>query len=135
MAKSDIKTLTGNTTDGDWKSVTGTDSGSKRLLDVSIADSSFPLPNTGGSSAHYNGSVGTTSVSVPSTAGASITSFLIENTHNSQNLLFSLDGGSTFKTVLPGDAYVVSPRGDLTQITLQGSAAGTTYEIIMNRKA
>lgn len=43
MARDRLDTLTGDTTDGNWKAVTGTDVGSKRALDVNIAGGSVTI--------------------------------------------------------------------------------------------
>ena len=87
---------------------------------------------TTGSLEHENGSVGVGVVDIPSVAGAVIASVLIENTHSTNNLLVSFDAGVTFKTLEPDDVLCGKLRGALTQFKIKGSAASTTYEMILS---
>lgn len=81
------------------------------------------------------GTVGVAFTDVPSVAGGVITSFLLESPpdNDTKELMISLDGGTTFKTLKSGSNFVWTPRGGLTQVKLKGSAAGTEYEIVFNR--
>ena len=63
-----------------------------------------------GSSSQYNGTVGTSAVNIPSSAGNAISEFLIHCPNASPgNLLVSLDGGTTFKTIYRGGHWIWTP--------------------------
>ena len=90
-----------------------------------------------GSSEHFNGTVGTTATAVPTVAGGIIAEVLLKNPKtnaSSVDLLVSFDGGTTFFTIEPRTGLSWSVRGSKTQIHIKGSAAGTNYEILMNRE-
>jgi hypothetical protein len=95
----------------------------------------FEGQDTEGSSDHFNGTVGTTATNVPSSAGNVISEFLVDCPKDSPgNLLVSLDGGTTFKTVNRGGVWIWTPKGNMTQIKIKGTNANTDYEIVMNRE-
>lgn len=101
------------------------------------ADPSDPIsenPLTG-STVIDTGTVSTVYTDVPAVAGGSITSILLENplSNDPKQLLISFDGGTTAKTLEAGSNFVWTPRGDLKQVKIKGSAAGTDYEIVINR--
>lgn len=83
---------------------------------------------------HLSGTVGTSSIPLPATAGDRITEVLIDNDNISQDLLVSFDGGTDFKTVPPGGFLIWNLKRSRTQIDLEASAAGATFEILMNRQ-
>ena len=89
-----------------------------------------------GSTDHFNGTVGTTPVSVPSVAGNIIQSVLISNTNNafSKTILVSFDAGTNFFTIPRRGSLAAKVKGALTQIQIKGGAAGTDYEILMHRE-
>ena len=99
----------------------------------------FEVEDLTGTTDHFNGTVGTSAVNIPSIAGGVITEILIENLpSNSANkkLLISFDGGTNFKTLGgPGTSFIWSPKGYLTQIKLKSNLASTDYEIVLNREA
>lgn len=98
---------------------------------------SFDVQDQYGSSDHFNGIVGTTPIQVPSSAGNTISEFLIEcmeSTPKGATLHFSLDGGTTYKTMTAGDMIIFTPKGPINQIYLQGSEADVVYEMIINRE-
>lgn len=87
-----------------------------------------------GSSSHYNGTVGTSSINIPTVSNKVISEFSIANVDadKSSILSVSLDGGSTFKTIGFNGSWVWSPKGKLRQIKIKGDAASRAYEIVMN---
>jgi len=92
--------------------------------------------NTDGSTDHYNGTVGTTAVDIPSSAGNIIQSILIDNTNtaSTKTLLVSFDGGTTYKTIGVGATFSWTVKGNLRQVKIKGGAASTSYEILLNRE-
>lgn len=89
-----------------------------------------------GSTDHYNGTVGTTPVSIPSSPGNAIQSVLIDNVSISANkkLLVSFDSGTTWKTIPRKAVLQGTIKGAPKQIQVKGSVAGVEYEIILNRE-
>lgn len=75
---------------------------------------------------HSNGSAGVADVTITPTS--MLQSALIHNTHISQTLSVSFDGGSTY-TVLDPDQSLSLPDNSYSFI-VKGSAAATTYEIL-----
>lgn len=90
-----------------------------------------------GSTDHFNATVGTTATAVPAVAGNVIAEVMIKNKNTnpvSTNLFVSFDGGVAFWTVEARTTFAWSVRGSKAQIHIKASAAGTAYEIIMNRE-
>lgn len=90
-----------------------------------------------GTTAHFNSTVGTTAVAVPSSPGNAISEVLVscpQQTPNTKKLLVSFDGGTLFKTLEIGEGLVWSLKGSPTQIHVKGNEANVSYEIIMNRE-
>lgn len=82
---------------------------------------------------HFNGTVGTSTIKVPTVAGNAIfemTVTNIEDTDATKDLLFSLDGGSTFATIKNDGVIELDNLGGLTQIDLKGAVASVGFEII-----
>ena len=73
---------------------------------------------------HHNGTVGTSAATV--TFSETSKSVLFRNTHATNDLLISFDGGSTFFTVPPGETMSID--GAAASVDVKGSAAGTTFE-------
>ena len=90
-----------------------------------------------GATSMYVSTVGTTAINIPSVAGNAISTCLVrcatDNTPISKRLLYSFDGGTTFATLSPGEYIGWSLKGSLTQISIKGSAASVSYEVILNR--
>lgn len=99
----------------------------------------FEVEDLSGTTNHFNGTVGTSAVPIPASAGNTISEVLVENSFtNSSNkqLLVSFDGGTTFKNLGgPGASLVWSPKGRMTQIYIKGNSASVSYEIIINRES
>ena len=74
---------------------------------------------------HRNGTVGVAAVTV--SFGQTVRKLEINNTHASNNLLITLDGTNYF-TVKAG--FTLDLEMKVVTITVKGSGAGTTYEII-----
>lgn len=101
-----------------------------------LSGGSVEIQNTDGSTDHFNGSVGTTAIDIPSSPGGIIQSVLIDNTNNSnaKTVLVSFDSGTNYKTISAGGVLSWITKGNMTQIKIKGGAASTNYEIIMNRE-
>ena len=83
------------------------------------------LPSEG-SPKHYNGSVGTTPVTVTFTG--STKSIFIENTNGGKELFVSFDGGTNWKRIRPNSALGLD--GSTPTINMKGSGTGVSYEIL-----
>lgn len=97
----------------------------------------FESADLQGSTDHFNGTVGTTAITVPSTPGNVIAEVMVKNarTNPSTNELYvSFDGGTNFFTIEPRTAVAWSVRGNKTQIHIKASMSNTGYEIILNRE-
>ena len=77
-------------------------------------------------SEHSNGSVDTVAVTI--TPSDMLQSSLIHNTHTSQTLSASFDGGTTYTTIDPDQS--LSIHDNSYSFMVKGSAAATTYEIL-----
>ncbi len=91
-----------------------------------------------GATQAYAGTVGTTAVSIPSSAGNQINECLIRcpsQTPNSVRLSYSFDAGTTFQVLAPGEFIIWEPRNALTQLKIKGSVAGVSYEVLLNTES
>ena len=81
----------------------------------------------------------TTVISLPTVAGNNKTSVLFRcapDQAQARRLEYSLDGGSTFGALAPGEAIGWSPKGAVTQVQIRGQGdTSTDYEVIINRVA
>jgi hypothetical protein len=102
-----------------------------------ISGGTIETVNTKGLTSHFNGTVGTTAVDIPSSAGGIIQSVLIDNinTDSTKSLEVSFDGGTTYKTITSASTLSYTIKGGLTQIKLRGAVASCDYEILMNRES
>lgn len=87
-----------------------------------------------GSTSHFNGTVGTTPVSIPSSANKIISEFYISNVDSTKSAIIyvSLDGGTTFKQIGYNSDWSWSMKGSQRQIKIKGDAVGRAYEIVIN---
>ena len=96
----------------------------------------FETTDTKGTTVHYDGAVGTTPATIPSSPDKIISEFWIENDiHNTpvtKRLEFSCDGGVTYTEMNIGESTAWTPKGDIRQIYIKASAAGTLYKMIVN---
>jgi hypothetical protein len=98
------------------------------------------LPQTGssdlqGSTSFRSGTVGTTWVNLPASDDKEIGEILIAaltDQTKSNRLLVNLDGGSEFKTLLPGEILVFQPRGGIKHIQIKGNVASVSWEAVIN---
>jgi len=81
---------------------------------------------TSGVAKHYNGSVDASND--PITVGLT-KRVIIQNTHASQSLSVSFDGGSKYFTLAAGKSLDIDV--ETVQIDVLGSGVGTTYEILV----
>jgi hypothetical protein len=97
----------------------------------------FEIEDLAGSVTILNGTVGTTNTLIPGSPGNAIAEFLFINkkTNNpTATIQVSVDGGTNWVTVGTGGSYSGSLRGNITQLTIKGSAAGLAYECQLNRE-
>ena len=91
-----------------------------------------------GATDQFSGTVGTASIAVPSVAGNVISEVLIrcatDNIPVTKRLLVSFDLGATWLTLSPGEYIGWGFKDTKTQVTIKGSIAGVSYEIVMNRE-
>lgn len=96
----------------------------------------FEVTDTKGFTIHYNGSVGTSALAIPTVADKIISSCWIENdidnTPVTKKLSFSFDGGSTFTDLKLGESITWSPKGDRKQIHVKGNTASVNYKVLIN---
>lgn len=63
-----------------------------------------------------------------------ISSFEIENTHASQSLYVSFDGGLNYRTIAYGDTWSAEfkepERAKVGELTIWGSGSATTFELV-----
>lgn len=87
-----------------------------------------------GTTAHYNGIVGTTQINIPTTAGNVISEVLLKCPAQSgqKQCFISFDGGTNFFTLEEGEFIGWAYKGEQKQVQIKGSAASTEYQIIVN---
>ncbi len=104
---------------------------------MAYVQEAFEQADLAGMTAHYNSTVTTIAVAVPSSAVKVISEVLIQNTSASSNinLLVSFDGGTTFKTIRPEGSIIWSLKGNLKQFRVKSSTGTASYEAIVNFEA
>ncbi len=82
----------------------------------------------------FAGSVGLTEAPFPDPSVGVIRTVLIRcpNQNNARRLLYSLNGGSVFHSLAPGEFIGWSLRGSQSQILLKGNGATVDYELTVN---
>lgn len=98
----------------------------------------FEQQDLAGSTAHFNGTVGTSTIAVPTSPGNVISEVIVScpsQTPFSKRLKVSFDGGTTFHTLKPNDDLIWGIKGEVKQIHLQGNVSSVEYEIVMNRES
>jgi hypothetical protein len=90
-----------------------------------------------GSTSHFNGTVSTTAISIPTIANKVISEFCIANVdlNKSAVISVSLDGGTTYKQIGFNGEWSWSLKGYQKQIKIKGDAASRAYEIVVNFEA
>ena len=103
-------------------------------------DPGSPVPVTFAASAvtvkHFDGTVGTTAINVPGSAGEAITLAFVHNPKSNaktDTLSFSFDSGATFTILKRGDSIIWPVNESINQVKIKSNVADTDYEIILNR--
>lgn len=101
-----------------------------------VIKADFETQDLDGSTVHYNGSVGTTPIAIPTVADNIIAEFWIENVIDNspvtKRLEFSCDGGITYTELRLSESMAWTPKGRIKQIYIKASAASTNYKMIVN---
>lgn len=98
-------------------------------------DPEIELVDSAGSTSLFVNTVNTTAVDLPSVAGNRIEELWVNcpsDQASSRRLLFSIDGGSTWVTLMPGEMRYLEPRGFLTQIKVKSAGGDVDYNVTMN---
>ena len=88
-----------------------------------------------GSSISFVSTIGTIAANLPTVSGNRINTIFVRcknQTPNTVKLFYSIDAGTTFLELLPGEAIMWPLRGNITQIQVKGSIAGVGYEVLLN---
>jgi hypothetical protein len=98
----------------------------------------FESTDLEGASTHFNGTVGTSPIAIPSsTSGTPIAEVLIHNPPSNAHgklVLISLDGGAGYMTIENKTYIGWSAKGSIKQVFLKGSTSGVNYELVLNRE-
>lgn len=84
------------------------------------------------------GTAGLTEVDYPATSGGIIQKFLVNclmDQTQSNRLMVSIDGGTVWFTLVPGNYWEWEPKNEITQLKLKGSVEGVGYQVVINRMA
>lgn len=95
----------------------------------------FETQDLTGSTVHYNGTMGTSNVAIPTVADKVMAEVLVKcpyQTPLSVECYVSFDSGTTFFTLGVGEYLGWSLKGNIKQIYIKGSTAGVAYQIIAN---
>ena len=95
----------------------------------------FEMQDLSGESKHFNGTVGTTPISIPSSPDKVISEVLFKcpaKQTGTRNCFISFDAGTTFFDLEEGEYVAWSYKGRQKQIQVKGSAAGTAYQVLIN---
>jgi hypothetical protein len=98
----------------------------------------FETDDAVGSTDTFTGSVGSTPISVPASAGGDIALVSVKQPMGvppyNKILYFSLDGGTNWHVLQQGEGAIWPLRGAIKQIQIKGNVAGVAYEVILNRE-
>lgn len=129
--------------DGDDVRVKGEDGSEDGLLIDGLTDAAgtkrlavSPCEKT--STNHFNGTVNTFGVFLPSTSANEITTVLVKNPASNafaEILHVSFDGGTTYFDLRRKEHIIWTVVDSLTQIKIKGSTATVDYQVIMNRES
>lgn len=101
-----------------------------------VIKADFEIQDMDGSTVHYNGTVGTTAIAIPTVVAKQISEFWVENNIDNspvtKRLEFSCDGGVTYTELRIGESMAWTPKGRIRQIFIKASAASTDYKMIVN---
>lgn len=94
----------------------------------------FEMQDLSGSTVNYSSTVGTSPINIPTVANKVISEVFFKcssQTPASIRCYVSFDG-STYLTLLPGEAIGWSIKGNKKQIVARGSTSGVVWEAIIN---
>ena len=97
----------------------------------------FESTDTLGTSEQFDGTVGTTPINLPGSAGELISEFIVQcpfDQDDTNSLKVSLNGGASYLTLQPAGFWAWTPKGNVTQLTLLGNVAGVKYEVVINKE-
>jgi hypothetical protein len=101
-----------------------------------VIKADFEIQDMDGQTIHYNGSVGTTPIAIPTSANKIIAEFFIENPIDNspatETLSFSCDNGVTYTALKVGESMIWTPKGRIRQLYIKGSTASVDYKMIVN---
>jgi hypothetical protein len=103
---------------------------------MSITGGAVETKDLDGTTIHFNSTVGTSPVNVPSSDGNAIDEVLVRCSNDqtkTNRLSVALDAGATYLVLSPGEFVAWSIKGSLKHISIKGNVAGVAYEIVMNR--
>lgn len=96
--------------------------------------SQFEIVDNAGDTQSFVGTVGTTPILIPGTAGNNINEILVHcptQSPVSRILYFSFDG-TNYHRLATGEALMWAVKGSKKQIYLKASVSGVDYEVILN---
>jgi len=96
----------------------------------------FETQDLDGTTDHFNGTVNTTPINVPSVAGGVIAEVMLHvpRQPGSAIIEISFDGGVSYFEVEERNTIVVPTKGGITQIKIKSGGGTRSYQIIMNRE-
>jgi hypothetical protein len=97
---------------------------------------SFEATDVLGTTEHYNGTVGLSTIGVVPVPGRVVSRAFIKmpvQSPSSRRLQFSFDGIS-FIDLEPGASIDWDTKENVTQLSLKANQAGTTYQVLLNRE-
>jgi len=98
----------------------------------------FEIVDEGGSSVQYTSTVGTSAISLPSSASNAIQEFTVYNPQTNPKtaiIYVSWDGGTIYRQIPWGSEWGKTLKGRLTQLKIKASAAATNYEVTIDYEA
>lgn len=88
-----------------------------------------------GTTVHYNGTVSTTAIAIPTVADKVISEVAIYNPSTNSRLDFlyiSFDGGTTFREIPWVSDRAWSLKGNKRQVHIKANYASVAYQMLMN---
>ncbi len=95
------------------------------FLNMADQPTQFETKDLLGSTETYSGTATVTPQSIPASPGKVIQTYLIENL-GVKSLLYSDDGGTTWKTLVKGSWIIWDPKGGVYQFQIKTTAPDTT---------
>ncbi len=94
----------------------------------------FETQDLDGNTVNYSGTVGTSSINLPTTAGNIISEVFFRCPHQTPTTIrcsISYDG-TTYLTLNPGEAVGWSVKGNKTQVKVKANQSNVSYEAVIN---